>query len=79
MDNKKNILKLCFHCDRSILENGRISISSITHAGLKDNILKRHREKMKAITNYDDYEPYLMHLRCYDDIASGLGFGDGEY
>lgn len=79
MSNQERIYKLCFYCEHPIIENDRLSIGSITHAGLKYNISKRHREKIASITNSAAYESDLMHLHCYDSVASELGFGNGMY
>jgi hypothetical protein len=78
MNNYKQI-QLCFYCEYYIMENDRLSISSITHAGLKYNITCRHRKKMDIIDDVTLYEPNLIHLHCYDKIASELGFGNGQY
>ena len=63
MQTNQKPYKLCFYCENPIIENDKISICSITHSGLRYNISNRHMEKLAVISNTDDYEPDLMHLR----------------
>lgn len=72
MNKNQKLYKLCFYCEYPITENDRILISSITHAGLKRNIVCGHKDKLSLIDNTMDYESNLLHLHCYNKIVSGL-------
>lgn len=72
MNTNQKPYKLCFHCEYPIVENDRILISSITNAGLKNNIVCRYKDKLSLVGNVVIYESDLMHLHCYNKIVSDL-------
>ena len=72
MSTSQKPYKLCFYCEYPVVENDRILISSITHAGLKNNIIYSHKNKLGLVGNVVAYESNLMHLHCYDKIVSEL-------
>lgn len=70
MNNQERIYKPCFYCKCPIVENDRISISSITNSGLKYYITNKYKKKLILVADVTVYEADLMHLHCYNKIES---------
>lgn len=67
--------KLCFYCHCIVTVNNRIPISSIKNVGLKYNISNKLKN-MPNLIDSTDYEPNLIHIHCYNAIASKLGYSE---